>query len=122
VDLAFHCCGELNDYMVSKFVELEPVILSLGSSRKLWEDARLAPDDIVMFGNLPSKRFFSDADITVEQVQESAAELVRKMDEAGQPFILGTECDVLSVPGHEGTIKAKINAMMQGVRTEAAVV
>ena len=42
-ELIFHCCGELDDYMVRQFCTLEPVILSLGSSRKLWEDAAIVP-------------------------------------------------------------------------------
>lgn len=48
-DLIFHDCGELTDLMVEAFAQrLHPVILSLGSSRKLWEDARLVPDDVVL--------------------------------------------------------------------------
>jgi hypothetical protein len=31
-----------------------PVILSLGSSRVLWEDAQLVPKHVVLYGNLPS--------------------------------------------------------------------
>ena len=30
-----------------------------------------------------------------------------------RPFILGTECDVLHVPGSESTIWAKVDAFMQ---------
>ena len=121
VDLAFHCCGELTDYMVQRFASLEPSILSLGSSRKLWEDARLIADDIVMFGNLPSKRFFSDGEITAAEVQAQAGELVERMREVGQPFILGTECDVLSVPGCEAVIQTKIDAMLQVRQPSAAL-
>ena len=40
-DLIFHDCGELIDVMVSKFSSLDPAVMSLGSSRKLWEDAKL---------------------------------------------------------------------------------
>jgi len=39
-------------------------------------------------------------------------ETMRNMRATGHPFIMGTECDVLSVPGREDTIKAKVNAMM----------
>lgn len=112
VDLFFHCCGDLNDYMVSRFASLEPVILSLGSSRRLWEDARIVPKHIVLFGNLPSKQFYSDDLITIEQVKHQARELVRRMREAGHPFILGSECDVLSVSGAEERIKAKVQAFV----------
>lgn len=111
VDLIFHCCGELTGYMVQKFAALRPVIMSLGSSRVLWEDAALLPKDIVLFGNLPSKRFYSDALITVKQVTEQGEELVRKMREVGHPFILGSECDVLSVPNCEATILEKAKAI-----------
>jgi uroporphyrinogen-III decarboxylase len=111
VDLIFHDCGELIDAMVVKITELRPVLLSLGSSRNLAHDAALVPKDIVLFGNLPSKQFYSDALITVAQVRERSNALVQVMQEAGHPFILGTECDVLSVPGSEKTICAKLAAM-----------
>jgi len=112
VDLIFHCCGELTDYMVTKFAELDPAIMSLGSSRKLWEDARLLPKNIVLYGNLPSKQFYADSLITVSEVARRTAELIRKMRQVGHPFIAGTECDVLSVPGKEHIIFGKVCAML----------
>jgi uroporphyrinogen-III decarboxylase len=69
VDLLFHCCGELTDAMVARFCDLRPVILSLGSSRRLWEDAAIVPKDIVLYGNLPSKRFYSDELMPLDEVQ-----------------------------------------------------
>lgn len=111
VDLLFHCCGELTDVMVRKFTELRPVILSLGSSRVLWEDAVLVPKDIVLYGNLPSKRFYDDGLISLENVVTKSDELVAKMREVGHPFILGTECDVLSVPGCQETLMRKAEAI-----------
>ncbi|HSB71118.1 MAG TPA: uroporphyrinogen decarboxylase family protein [Candidatus Methylomirabilis sp.] len=113
VDLLFHCCGELSDSMVRTFAALDPVILSLGSSRKLWEDARLVPERIVLYGNLPSKHFYSDDLITRREVERRACELIRRMRETGHPFILGSECDVLSVPGHEATIRDKVEAFVR---------
>ena len=110
--LVLHDCGELTDEMVRELASLEPVIFSLGGSRRLWEDAALVPDDVVLFGNLPSKKFFSDNEITCEQVVAEAQDLARKMCETGHPFILGTECDVLSVPGCEKVIGAKVAAFM----------
>jgi uroporphyrinogen-III decarboxylase len=107
IDLIFHCCGELTDEMVKAFVSLNPVMLSLGSSRKLWEDAAIVPKDIVLYGNLPSKKFYSDDEITVAGVKRSAMELYAKMKSVGHPFILGTECDVLSVCGCHKTIMSK---------------
>jgi uroporphyrinogen-III decarboxylase len=112
VDLIFHCCGELNEYMVRQFTTLRPVIISLGSSRKLWEDARIVPKDIVLFGNLPSKHFYSDAVITRAQVEEQACELLHRMSEAGHPFILGSECDILNVPGATTVIRGKVDAFV----------
>ncbi len=106
-DLIFHDCGELTDSMVEQLATLRPVILSLGSSRVLWEDAALVPNDIVLYGNLPSKRFYSDDLISPEEVETRSDELVRRMRETGHPFILGTECDILSVPGHQETLMAK---------------
>jgi uroporphyrinogen-III decarboxylase len=112
VDLFLHDCGELTEPMVRKLATLEPVILSLGSSRKLWEDAALVPQDVVLFGNLPSKRFYSDTEITRAQVGEMADELAARMRATGHPFILGSECDVLSVPGCEATIAGKVEALL----------
>lgn len=111
VDLFFHCCGELTDAMVRAFATLDPAILSLGSSRVLWQDAALLPKDIVLFGNLPSKKFYSDALISAAEVSRQGDELTRRMREVGHPFILGTECDVLSVPGCEGTLARKVAAL-----------
>jgi uroporphyrinogen-III decarboxylase len=113
VDLIFHDCGELIDCIIERFVTLDPAILSLGASRKLWEDARLVPANTVIFGNLPSKRFYSDDLTSVDDVRKQSQELMQRMKETGKPFILGTECDVLSVPGCCDTIKAKVDAMLR---------
>ncbi len=112
VDLIFHNCGELVDDMVRRFATLDPAILSLGSSRRLWEDAALVPRTTVLYGNLPTKRFYSDALICLEDVERVARELLQRMRVAQHPFILGSECDVLSVPGHEATMMAKVDAML----------
>jgi len=119
VDLIFHCCGELNEYMLRQFCTLEPVLLSLGSSRKLWEDAAVVPQDIVLYGNLPSKHFYSDAVITVEQVKAQACELLARMADTGHPFILGSECDVLHVAGSGESIRKKVGAFV-GCRCDGA--
>lgn len=116
VDLIFHCCGEITDGMLRSFCELDPAILSLGSSRTLWQDASLVPESTVLFGNLPSKKFFNDAEISEEDVRSLAANLRLKMRETGHPFILGTECDVLSVDGCEQAIWRKLHAMEGGAR------
>jgi len=112
VDLIFHCCGELNEYMLRQFTTLRPVLISLGSSRRLWEDARFVPKDIVLYGNLPSKHFYSDAVISRAQVEEQACELLHRMAEARHPFILGSECDILNVPGATATIRGKVDAFV----------
>lgn len=111
-DLIFHDCGELMDKMVVKFNELDPAILSLGSSRKLWEDAKLIQKTTVLFGNLPTKKFYSDKDITKEQVCALSRSILENMKKTNHPFILGSECDVLSVPGVTPTIIEKVNAML----------
>jgi uroporphyrinogen-III decarboxylase len=111
--LFLHDCGELTDGMLAALATgVRPAVLSLGSSRRLWEDARLVPEEIVLFGNLPTKHFYSDATLTVEQVREQARELVRRMRDAGRPFILGSECDVLHVPEAAEAIRAKVEAML----------
>src|ERR1035437_3444875 len=57
VDLWFHDCGELTDAMIAEFASLDPAVLSLGSSRPLWEIAPLVSRNTVLYGNLPSKKF-----------------------------------------------------------------
>ena len=118
-DLIFHDCGELIDLMVEAFANrLHPVILSLGSSRKLWEDARLVPKDVVLYGNLPSKSFYSDGAMPIKEVVRRTNELVANMTACGHPHIVGSECDVLFVPEAQDAIRKKVDAMM----TRAAVV
>ena len=112
-DLIFHNCGELIDLMVEAFAHrLHPVILSLGGSRKLWDDARLVPNDVVLYGNLPTKSFYSDGAMPVEEVKRRATELLDKMKACGHPYILGSECDVLFVPETRDAILKKVDAMM----------
>lgn len=115
-DLFFHCCGQLNDGMLRRYAELDPAVLSLGSSRKLWEDAKIVPERTVLFGNLPSKRFYSDREMSREQVEAAAIELLEHMRAIGRPFILGSECDVLDVPGCHEIIMSKVDAFMQAGR------
>lgn len=107
IDLIFHCCGEITDEMLKGFVSLNPAMLSLGSSRKLWEDTAIIPKDIVLYGNLPSKKFYSDDELSVADVKRLSLELYAKMKSTGHPFILGTECDVLSVCDCHKTIMSK---------------
>jgi uroporphyrinogen-III decarboxylase len=112
VDFILHDCGELTDGMVSRFGGLEPAMLSLGGSRVLWEDARLVPKSTVLYGNLPSKRFYA-VDLTPAMVESMARDLVHRMKAAGHPFILGSECDILSVPGSEREIESKVGAFLK---------
>ena len=113
VDLIFHDCGELTGFMVEQFAtRLDPAILSMGSSRKLWEDAELVPKSVVLFGNLLTKTFYSDAAMPVDRVEAMTLELIGKMRAAGHPHILGSECDVLHVPDAAATIRRKVEAML----------
>ncbi len=111
VDLVFHDCGELTDTMVRRFSTLGATMISLGCSRKLWEDAALIPKDTILYGNLPSKRFYA-RELSPVDVAQMAGELLANMVAVGHPFILGTECDVLSVPGSEAEIMSKVDAFM----------
>jgi hypothetical protein len=112
-DLIFHDCGELIDPMVEAFAHrLHPVMLSLGGSRKLWDDARLVPHDVVLYGNLPTKSFYSDGAMPVGEVVRRTEELLANMKACGHPHILGSECDVLFVPEARDTILSKVDAMM----------
>jgi uroporphyrinogen-III decarboxylase len=112
VDLVFHDCGELTTGMVERFATLDAAMISFGCSRVLWEDAALIPKTTVLFGNLPTKSFPA-AQLTVAEVERLARELLEKMRATGHPFILGSECDVLSVPGSEQAIMAKVEAFMK---------
>jgi uroporphyrinogen-III decarboxylase len=112
VDLLFHCCGEITGQMLTAFCSLHPTLLSLGSSRRLWEDAALVPSDVVLYGNLPSKRFYSDQLTPPESVKIMADELEAKMRATGHPFILGTECDTLHVEGCGDLICRKLHRML----------
>lgn len=113
VDLIFHDCGELSGFMVRQFADrFDPVILSLGSSRKLWEDAALVPPHIVLFGNLPTKTFYSDEVMPVEKVEQLSRDLISRMKATGHPHILGSECDILHVPDAAETIRRKVRSML----------
>lgn len=115
VDLIFHDCGDLLTDMVRRFaLELRPAVISLGSSRNLWEDAAVVPKDIVLFGNMPTKTFYSDAAMPLEEVRRRASELACRMAECGHPHILGSECDVLHVPEAADTIRRKVTEMLRG--------
>lgn len=110
VSLFLHDCGELTQAMVEAWAkEIHPVVLSLGSSRKLWEDEALVPADVVMYGNLPTKLFYSDDVMPEEEVARRAEELVAAMAATGHAFILGSECDVLHVDGCADRIRRKVD-------------
>lgn len=106
-DLILHDCGELTDEMIRLLGTLRPVMLSLGSSVDLPSAAPLLPKDVVLFGNIPSKFFPRDGDMPLEKVEALCGDLHDRMKATGHPFILGSECDVLCVHGHEETIQRK---------------
>ncbi len=112
-DLIFHDCGELTTAMVRAFAHgLHPVILSLGGSRNLWDDAAHVPGDVVLFGNLPTKTFYSDAAMPDTEVARLARELMLNMRACAHAHILGSECDVLHVPEAAGAIRRKVDLML----------
>jgi uroporphyrinogen-III decarboxylase len=110
--LIFHNCGELTDLMLKKICILNPQVLSLGSSRDLAKDASIVPDNIVLLGNLPSKEFFQKDRLSVDEVERLTCELQKNMIATKHPFILASECDVLSVKGSENIIQQKVDKMM----------
>ena len=112
VELVFHDCGELTDGMVARFADLDPAMISLGSSRDLASDAAIVPPTTVLYGNLPTKKFISPQ-LTVNMVRRMASDIAEKVAATGHPFILGSECDVLSVPGQEEAIMAKVEAFLR---------
>jgi uroporphyrinogen-III decarboxylase len=113
VDLIFHDCGELTADMVRAYGHaIHPSVLSLGSSRRLWEDAALVPPDVTLFGNLPTKTFYSDAAMPEEEVRRLTGNLAARMRECRHPHIMGSECDVLHVPDASETILRKVEILL----------
>ena len=109
-DLILHDCGELIPEMIADFAVLDPAVLSLGSPVPLWEAAPHVPKTTVLLGNLPTKKFYSEDEMPVEKVEELTRGLLGRMRAAGHPFILGSECDILSMPGYERVIMKKVLA------------
>jgi hypothetical protein len=70
------------------------------------------PEEVVLFGNLPTKTFYSDAAMPIEEVKRLTTETIHRMVACGHPHILGSECDVLHVPDAAGTIRRKVEAML----------
>lgn len=106
-DLIFHDCGELTPEMIRGIGSLQPSMLSLGSCVDLPTAAPEVPKDVVLFGNVPSKYFPLDAEMPIEKVREKCEDLRTRMGATGHPFILASECDILSVSGKEDLIRAK---------------
>jgi hypothetical protein len=107
-DFLFHDCGELAPEMIKAFGALEPAMISFGSPVNLWEVESLVPKNVVIYGNMPTKKFYSDADVPLDRVKEMADEIEAKLKATGHPYIIGTECDVLSMPGYERSIMEKV--------------
>lgn len=113
-DLILHDCGQLNTDLVRTLAgELHPAMLSLGSSRALWEHAAVVPKDTVLYGNLPTRQFYSDAAMSEDDVRRLTRDLIERMRATGHPFILGSECDVLHVPDAAATIRRKVEVMLE---------
>lgn len=110
-DLLFHDCGEVIPEMVASFGKLDPKLISFGSQVRLWEVEPYVAKDVVIFGNLPTRKFYSDAEVPIEAIEGLVNEIEEKLGATGHPFIVSSECDVLSMPGYEKTIMTKINAM-----------
>lgn len=107
-DLIFHDCGSLTNGMVKAFAPLHPVIFSFGSPVDLGEVEPFVPKDTVIYGNLPTKKFYSDEEVPLDAIPGMVGEIESKLRAAGHPYIIGSECDVLSMPGYEKKIMAKV--------------
>ncbi len=110
VDLIFHDCGELTPEMIASFAVLDPAIISFGSPVKLWEAEPLVPKTTVIYGNLPTKKFYSDEEVPLSGIPAMVSEIEDRLRASGHPYIIGSECDVLSMPGYEQTIMEKVVA------------
>jgi uroporphyrinogen-III decarboxylase len=115
VDLIFHDCGELTREMIASFAVLDPVIISFGSPVNLWEAEPLVPRNTVIYGNLPTKKFYSDEEVPLAGIDAMVARIEEKLKASGHPYIIGSECDVLSMPGYEETIMKKVVAFTRCV-------
>jgi uroporphyrinogen-III decarboxylase len=112
-DLWIHDCGELVPEIASGFAELSPELFSFGSPVKLWEMEPFVDKSTVIFGNLPTKTFYSDDEMPVGKVERLTREIRGKMQATRHPFIIGSECDILSMPGCERTIMSKVEAFVR---------
>lgn len=110
VDFLLHDCGELTEGMIRSLSLLNPKVFSFGSSVNLWEAESYIDKDIVLFGNLPSKKFYSD-EVTIENLSERTKEIVDKLKPSGHPFIIASECDILAMKGYENIIMEKVVAL-----------
>jgi uroporphyrinogen-III decarboxylase len=110
VDLIFHNCGALTLEMIASFAVLDPVMISFGSPVNLWEAEPLVPKNTVLYGNLPTKKFYSDSEVPLAGIPAMVAAIEDKLKASGHPYIIGSECDVLSMPGYEKVIMDKVMA------------
>jgi len=108
VDLIFHDCGSLTPEMIASFSILDPAIISFGSPVNLWDAEPLVPKTTVLYGNLPTKKFYSDAEVPLDGIPAMVCEIEDKLRASGHPYIIGSECDVLSMPGYEKIIMEKV--------------
>jgi uroporphyrinogen-III decarboxylase len=110
VDLIFHDCGSLSTAMVASFAVLDPAMISFGSPVKLWEVESFVPKTTVIYGNLPTKKFYSDEEVPLDALPGMVGEIESRLRASAHPFIVGSECDVLSMPGYEDVIMRKVKA------------
>jgi uroporphyrinogen-III decarboxylase len=108
VDLIFHDCGSLTNGMVASFAVLDPAIISFGSPVKLWEVEPFVPKTTVIYGNLPTKKFYSDEEVPLSALPGMVEEIESHLRTSGHPYIVGSECDVLSMEGYEKSIMNKV--------------
>ena len=110
VDLIFHDCGSLTTGMVASFAALDPAIISFGSPVRLWEVEPFVPMRTVIYGNLPTKKFYSDEEVPLEALPGMVEEIDARLEASGHPYIVGSECDVLAMEGREQAIMEKVEA------------
>ena len=63
--------------------ELKPKLISFGSSVKLWEIEKYVDTDVVIFGNLPTRKFDPDEEVPLEVVEDLMAEIEEKLGATG---------------------------------------
>jgi hypothetical protein len=74
--------------MIKALGALEPAMISFGSPVNSWVVEPLVPVNLVIYGNMSTKRFYADGNMPLDRVKELAHEIEAKL-KGHRTFILG---------------------------------